>query len=155
MLGDVSRGTFANDGRTVRTIEPVFESTARPQNGPLDLHGRQNSVQDRVDEDVADRGGERLPAEEPSHTILRPANLSLELIQRQRLGAQERRRRAAGDVIAAEGENVDEDRETEGDAKRAKTCDMLAMGPGRATRILQLTGRQTRSHAPGKESCEP
>lgn len=65
-----------------RTVEPVFEASTGLQNCTLNLGGRENRVQDQVQEVVGRKSSRSLPAGQTPDAIRRPAHLELQLIQR-------------------------------------------------------------------------
>lgn len=79
-------------------------------------------MQKQVDDVVRQHVAHHTVAIQARHTVLRPSDLALERLKIKRLGLQEGRCRAAGDIIAAEDEGVDEDREAEGDACGAESA---------------------------------
>jgi hypothetical protein len=76
-----------------------------------------HAVEDQRQQDVASRGSRSLPVNKSSEAILRPSNLLFELVEREGLGAQQRRRGAARDVVTDKVEDVNEDGEEEGDGE--------------------------------------
>lgn len=102
---------------TVLTVESVLETATGCQDSALDFSSRQNTVQNHVEEVVRSHASAGLPASQAVDAILWPANLGLELFDRKRLEVEERRGRAARDVVASKGEDVDEHGESKGDAK--------------------------------------
>lgn len=110
------------------TVEPILQLSAIPQLGTFNLDRGEDAVENHGKQHVTGSGSRGLPIEQTGESILRPANLHLKLVEGQGLGAQERWRRATGDVVADEVEDVNEDGEAEGDSEGTGTVDVqLAM----------------------------
>lgn len=91
---------------------------------------RENRVEDQVEEVVARQSSRCLPAGQAPDAIFRPADLELQLVQGKSLGAEERWRGTARDVVAGKGEEVDEDGEAERDAESTEPADRASEKSG-------------------------
>lgn len=103
------------------TVESVLEATTSGEDGAIHLFGGEDAVQDQVEQVVAKHSSSGLQTEKTVGSIFRPSNLKLEALDRKGLGAQQGGGRAARDVVADKGEEVDEDGEAKRDSKGTDT----------------------------------
>ena len=101
--------------RACHTIESVGKLATRGEGDALSLSSRQETVEKAAEEIVGNSPGSSLEAGEPPEAALWPAYLGLELLEVDLGKVEEGRGWAAGDVVAAKGEDIAEDGKAEGD----------------------------------------
>lgn len=90
------------------TVHPVLEPFAAGELDALSDSGRQKAVQNGIEQVVCQCPGCDVPTSQSQYSILRPSNFAFQLFEVEGLGRQERRGRAARDVVAGKGEEVQE-----------------------------------------------
>lgn len=70
------------------TVEPVLESAAIDELATLSYCGRQDAVEDGVEEVVRQRPASGVEAEQTSNAIRRPTHFALQLREAERLGGE-------------------------------------------------------------------
>lgn len=106
-----------NGARYCLTVKSVLETSTGCQYSAFHFRSRENTVENHVKEVIDSHASTGLPASQTVDAILWPANFGLELFDRKGLEVEERRGRAAGDVVASKSEDVDEHGESKRDAK--------------------------------------
>lgn len=101
------------------TVASVLQTATRGELNAIDLGRGKDTIEERVEEVVSQDGSSNLVVCETPNALLGPSDFALELVELQGRGAQKGRSRAAGYIVAAESEEVDEYRETERDAEGA------------------------------------
>jgi hypothetical protein len=95
------------------TIEAILELSARLELGAVDRLGREEGMQGQAEQVVAKSGKRSLGVDEAGDAS--PANLTLELVEVECRGMEQRGRRTAGDVVAEERQGIADQGQEEGD----------------------------------------
>ncbi|TKW50611.1 hypothetical protein CTA1_11268 [Colletotrichum tanaceti] len=93
--------------------------TTRGKLNAVDFGTWEDAVKDRIEKVIPQDGARHLDASETPDALLGPSDFALELVKLQGRGAQQGRRGAPRDIVAGEGEEIDENWKSEGDEKGA------------------------------------